>query len=54
MLSNWRPEVSVEDITIKPINSSPNAVEAFEKESRGRPRKKIVVVGLGMVGISFM
>jgi nitrite reductase (NAD(P)H) len=37
-----------------PIEGGPDGVKGSENESHGGTRKRIVVVGLGMVGISFM
>jgi nitrite reductase (NAD(P)H) len=37
------------------IDEGPDRVKKSENETQnGGPRKKVVVVGLGMVGISFM
>jgi nitrite reductase (NAD(P)H) len=54
MSSNWQPQVPVQDIKAGPIEGDPDGVMGSENQSNGGPRKKIVVVGLGMVGISFM
>jgi len=54
MSSNWQPQVPIEEIKAGPIEGGPDGVKGSENESRGSSRKKIVVVGLGMVGISFM
>lgn len=54
MSSNWQPQVPVEEIKAGPIEGGPDGVKGSENESHGGPRKKVIVVGLGMVGISFM
>jgi hypothetical protein len=54
MSSNWQPQVPVQDIKAGPIEGGSDGVMDSENQSNGGPRKKIVVVGLGMVGISFM
>jgi nitrite reductase (NAD(P)H) len=54
MSSNWQPQVPVEEIKAGPVEDGPDGVKGSENESHGGPRKKVVVVGLGMVGISFM
>ena len=54
MSSNWQPQVPVQDIKAGPIEGGPDGVMGSENQSNGGSRKKIVVVGLGMVGISFM
>lgn len=54
MSSNWQPQLPFEDIKAGPIEGGPDGVKGSENEAHGGPRKKVVVVGLGMVGISFM
>ncbi|RDW66440.1 nitrite reductase-like protein [Coleophoma cylindrospora] len=54
MSSNWQPQVPIEQIKAGPIEGGPDGVKGSENDSHGGPRKKIVVVGLGMVGISFI
>jgi len=54
MPSNWQPQVPVQEIKAGPIEGGPDGVKGSKNESHGGPRKKIVIVGLGMVGISFM
>lgn len=54
MSSNWQPQIPVEEIKAGPIEGGPDGVIGSENESHGGPRKKIVIIGLGMVGISFM
>ncbi|RDL42051.1 putative nitrite reductase [Venustampulla echinocandica] len=49
-MGSWQPQ----DIIPSPLTNGTNGVEASEYESHGGPKKKIVVVGLGMVGISFI
>jgi nitrite reductase (NAD(P)H) len=54
MSSIWQPQVPLENIKAGPVEGGPDGVKGSEKESHGGQRKKVVVVGLGMVGISFM
>jgi len=54
MSSNWQPQVPIEEIKAGPIEGGPDGVKGSENESHGGQRKKVVIVGLGMVGISFM
>jgi hypothetical protein len=58
MSSNWQPQVPVEEIKAGPIEGGPDGVEGSENGTHDGthdgPRKRVVVVGLGMVGISFM
>ncbi|KAE8440673.1 hypothetical protein EG329_006825 [Mollisiaceae sp. DMI_Dod_QoI] len=54
MSSNWQPQIPVEEIKAGPIEGGPDGVKGSENEGHGGPRKKVVVVGLGMVGISFI
>ncbi|KAL3427955.1 Nitrite reductase [Phlyctema vagabunda] len=54
MSDNWQPQVPIEEIKAGPIEGGPDGVKGSENESHGGPRKKIVVIGLGMVGISFI
>lgn len=54
MSSNWQPQVPIEEIKAGPIEGGPDGLKGSENGSHGGPRKKIVIVGLGMVGISFM
>jgi len=54
MSSNWQSQVPVEEIKAGPIGGGPDGVKGSENESHGGQRKKVVVVGLWMVGISFM
>lgn len=51
---NWQPQIPVEEVKAGPLEGGPDGVKGSENEPHGAPRKKIVVVGLGMVGISFM
>jgi nitrite reductase (NAD(P)H) len=53
MSSNWQPQAPVNEVG-GPIEGGPDGVKGSERESHGPARKKIVVVGLGMVGIAFM
>jgi len=54
MSGNWQPQVPVQEIKAGPIKGGPDGVNGSENESHGEQRKKVVIVGLGMVGISFM
>jgi nitrite reductase (NAD(P)H) len=54
MSSNWQPHIPVQDIKAGLTEGGPDGVMGSENQSHGGPKKKIVVVGLGMVGISFM
>lgn len=55
MYGNWQPQVPVQEIKAGPIEGGSGDVkEPPENNSHGASRKKIVVVGLGMVGISFI
>jgi nitrite reductase (NAD(P)H) len=55
MADNWQPQVPASEINGGPIEGGPDGVKGSENETlNGGPRKNIVVVGLGMVGISFM
>jgi nitrite reductase (NAD(P)H) len=51
MSSNLQPQVPIEESKTGPIE---NGGKGAENESHAGARKKVVVVGLGMVGISFM
>ena len=55
MSSNWQPQVLAQGTKARPIEGGPDGVKGSEHETtHGGARKKVVVVGLGMVGISFM
>lgn len=54
MSSNWQPQIPVEEFKSDPVEGGSNGVNGSKNESHGVQRKKVVVVGLGMVGISFM
>ena len=54
MSGNWQPQVPVQEIKAGPVEGGPDGVNGSENESHGGQRKKVVIVGLGMVGISFM
>jgi nitrite reductase (NAD(P)H) len=54
MSSNWQPQIPVEELKSAPAEDGSNGVNGSKNESHGGQRKKVVVVGLGMVGISFM
>jgi nitrite reductase (NAD(P)H) len=48
MTDNWQPQAPASRM------NGPDGIQGFENDSHGGARKKVVVVGLGMVGISFM
>jgi len=54
MSANWQPQISVAELMAGSTGNDPDSVNGSKNESHAQPRKKIVVVGLGMVGISFM
>ena len=55
MESNWQPQVPAEELNGGPVEGGPDGVVGSENQvSDGEKRKKIVIIGLGMVGISFM
>jgi nitrite reductase (NAD(P)H) len=54
MSDNWQPHRPATKISGGPVEGGPDGVKGSENESHGRSRKKVVIVGLGMVGISFM
>jgi nitrite reductase (NAD(P)H) len=54
MASNWQPQVPAEEINGGSVEGGPDGVKGSENDSHVGERKRIVVVGLGMVGISFM
>jgi hypothetical protein len=54
MSSNWQPQAPVEQVNVSPVEGGSDGAKALESENHGRLRKKVVVVGLGMVGVSFM
>lgn len=54
MSGNWQPQVPAEEINGGPIEGGPDGVNGSKYASNEGVRKKVVVVGLGMVGISFM
>jgi hypothetical protein len=54
MSTNWQPQIPVEERQGGPIEGGPDGVKGSGNEPHGGEKKKIVVVGLGMVGISFM
>jgi nitrite reductase (NAD(P)H) len=49
MTDNWQPQLPATE-----LEEGPDRVRGSENETHGGSRKKIVVIGLGMVGISFM
>lgn len=54
MTDNWQPQVPASEINGGPTVNGPDGIQGSENDSHGGARKKVVVVGLGMVGISFM
>lgn len=54
MSGNWQPQLAATEVNGGPIEGGPDGVIGSENESHGGARKKIVIVGLGMVGISFI
>lgn len=54
MSANWQPQVSIQDIKAGPIENGPDGVIGSKDQSNGGERNKLVIVGLGMVGISLM
>lgn len=54
MTDNWQPQLSSQEVNGGPIENGPDGVKGSEGKSEGGKRKKVVIVGLGMVGISFM
>ncbi|PMD55766.1 nitrite reductase-like protein [Hyaloscypha bicolor E] len=54
MSSNLQPQVPGEEIKPGPVEGGHGGVKGSENESHGGQRKKVVIVGLGMVGISFI
>lgn len=54
MADNWQPQVPAKELNGGPDEAGPDGVIGSGDKPHGAARKKIVVVGLGMVGISFM
>lgn len=54
MSGNWQPQVPIQEVNGGPIEGGPDGVKGSENNGSTGARKKVVVVGLGMVGISFM
>lgn len=59
MGSIWQPQVPAEEVNGGPTVGGPDGVVGSENQpnespAEGTKRKKIVIIGLGMVGISFM
>ncbi|KAG9238632.1 putative nitrite reductase [Amylocarpus encephaloides] len=54
MSVNWQPQIPAQEVNAGPTEGGPDGVVGSDKQSNGGERKKIVVVGLGMVGISFI
>jgi hypothetical protein len=52
MTDNWQPQLPATEINGGPTEN--HGFKGSENESHRDSRKKVVVVGLGMVGISFM
>lgn len=53
-MASWQPQLSNVEVEGGPIEGGPDGVKGSDNEPHGGPRKKIVIVGLGMVGISFI
>lgn len=58
-VGNWQPQVDPVELRGGPIEGGPDGVEGSMNKrngdiAAGMVRKRLVVVGLGMVGISFM
>lgn len=58
-VGNWQPQVDPVELRGGPIEGGPDGVEGSANQSNGAKapgvvRKRLVIVGLGMVGISFM
>ncbi|KAI9734114.1 MAG: hypothetical protein M1818_006683 [Claussenomyces sp. TS43310] len=53
-MASWQPQVSAIEFTGGPTENGPDGIEGSGNENHGPARKKIVVVGLGMVAISFI
>jgi nitrite reductase (NAD(P)H) len=54
MTDNWQPQLPAKEMNGGPVENGPDGVKGSEEASNAGERKKIVIVGLGMVGISFM
>ena len=54
MSSNWQPQIPVKELKAGPVEGGSDGVKGSEHEALGGARKRVVVVGLGMVAISFM
>jgi len=54
MSGNWQPQIPVEEFQGGPTKGGPDGIENSVNQEHGGARKKVVIVGLGMVGISFM
>ncbi len=54
MTDQWQPQLPLTEINAGSLEGGPDGVKGSENESHGSAKKKVVVVGLGMVGISFM
>lgn len=53
-MANWQPQIPATEMNVGPIEGEPDGVKGSEDEKHGPARKRVVVVGLGMVGSSFM
>ncbi len=53
-MDNWQPQRLTRKTKERSVDGRPTGVKGSEYESHGGRRKKVIVVGLGMVGISFM
>lgn len=55
--SNWQQQISAQKVVKhidKPRDMESDRAKNLENDGHGPKRKKVVVVGLGMVGIAFM
>lgn len=54
MAGNWQPQIDATEMAGGPIKGGPDGVEGSSNDFSSGKRKNVVIVGLGMVGISFM
>ncbi|TVY48722.1 Nitrite reductase [NAD(P)H] [Lachnellula cervina] len=54
MAGGWQPQVPAVEINGGPIKGGPDGVIGSESDGPTGAKKKVVIVGLGMVGISFI
>lgn len=53
-MASWQPQLDAVEVNGGPVKGGPDGVEGSENQVLVGSRQKIVVVGLGMVGISFI